>query len=187
MGEKSAQNLLAQIANSKTQSLARFIYALGMRHVGEKVSQSLERKYGSLEVILRAELDDIASISGIGKGLAENVVTGLKLPRVTDLIERLVAAGLNTVSTAQPIGTQLAGLNFVITGSLSQARDALQAKLEALGARITGSVTKKTSYLIAGENAGSKLERATELKIPVLSEAALEELLAQKTSSQSVS
>lgn len=185
MGEKSAQNLLAQIANSKTQSLARFIYALGIPHVGEKVSQSLERKYGTLEAILKAEVDDIASISGIGKGLAQSAVTGLKLPRVADLINRLVSAGLNTSSTAQPIGTQLAGLNFVITGSLLQPRDALQSKLEALGARVTGSVTKKTSYLIAGENAGSKLERATELKISVLTEVALEELLTEKTSSQS--
>jgi DNA ligase (NAD+) len=81
------------------------------------------------------------------------------------------------------VGTQLAGLSFVITGSLSQPRDAIQTRLEELGARVTGSVTKKTSYLIAGENAGSKLERATELKIPVLSEAALEALLAERTGS----
>jgi DNA ligase (NAD+) len=181
MGEKSAQNLLTQIENSKKQSLARLVYALGIPHVGEKVSALLERKYGTLEAILNATAEDLAGISGIGPGLAQSAVSGLHLERIKALLERLVAAGVNTVSTAQPIGTQLAGLNFVITGSLSTPRDALQARLEAMGARVTGSVTKKTSYLIAGENAGSKLEKATELKVPVLDEAGLETLLAEKT------
>jgi DNA ligase (NAD+) len=180
MGDKSAQNLLDQIAGSKTQSLARFVYALGISHVGEKVSSLLERKYGNLDAILSATVEDLSGISGIGKGLAESAVTGLHLPRIAELISRLRAAGLNTQSDAKPVGTQLAGLSFVITGSLSQPRDAIQSRLEELGARVTGGVTKKTSYLIAGDNAGSKLERATELKVPVLTEAALEELLTQR-------
>jgi DNA ligase (NAD+) len=180
MGEKSAQNLLNQIALSKSQSLARFIYALGIPHVGDKVSTLLERKYPNLEAVLNATVEDLGTISGLGPVLVEFVYNGLRVPRVATLIERLKAAGLNTDSKVEPIGTQLAGLSFVITGSLSKPRDEIQSRLEKLGARVTGSVTKKTSYLVAGENAGSKLEKATELKVNVLDEAALETLLLEK-------
>ncbi len=180
MGEKSAQNLLTQIEASKSQSLARLIYGLGVSHVGEKVSSLLERQFPDLEAVLAATPDDLSGISGMGPMLVDAVINGLKLPRVAALIERLKAAGLNTRSNAEPIGTQLAGLSFVITGSLSKPRDELQSRLEKLGARVTGSVTKKTSYLIAGENAGSKLEKATDLKVAVLDEAGLETLLLEK-------
>ncbi|NJK46295.1 MAG: NAD-dependent DNA ligase LigA [Pleurocapsa sp. SU_196_0] len=180
MGEKSAQNLLNQINASKSQSLARFIYALGVPHVGDKVSTLLERKYPNLEAVLNATVEDLGTISGLGPVLVEFVYNGLRAPRVATLVERLKAAGLNTDSKVEPIGTQLAGLSFVITGSLSKPRDEIQSRLEKLGARVTGSVTKKTSYLIAGENAGSKLEKATELKVNVLDEAGLEALLLEK-------
>jgi DNA ligase (NAD+) len=180
MGGKSAQNLLNQIEASKSQSLARVIYALGIPHVGEKVSALLERKYPNLEAVQNATVEDLSTISGMGPMLVESVYNGLRVSRVAALIERLKAAGVNTDSKAEPVGTQLAGLSFVITGSLSKPRDEIQSRLEKLGARVTGSVTKKTSYLIAGENAGSKLEKATELKVSVLDETALEALLMER-------
>ena len=180
MGEKSAVKLIDQIAMSKTQPLSRVIYGMGMNMVGDKVSNLLERNFPDLTAIQNATLAQFSSISGMGDTIAASIVDGLNLVRIKNLISKLVAAGLKTTSDAKPIGSQLAGLVFVITGSLSKSRDEIQKHLEEKGARVTGSVTKKTNYLIAGEAAGSKLDKAGELGVKVLNETELEALLLEK-------
>jgi DNA ligase (NAD+) len=180
MGEKSAVKLVDQIQASKPRELSRVIYGLGMSMVGDKVSNLLERNFPDLNAIQNATLEQFSSIAGMGETIAASIVDGLNLPRIKALIAKLEAAGLNTTSNAKPIGTQLAGLAFVITGSLSKSRDEIQKHLEEKGARVTGSVTKKTNYLIAGEAAGSKLDKANELSVTVLNEAELEALLLEK-------
>ncbi len=177
MGEKSAVKLSDQIQGSKTRELSRVIYGLGMNMVGDKVSNLLERNFSGLPAIQNASLEQFLSISGMGDTIAASIVDGLNLPRIKALIGKLEAAGLNMTSNAKPIGTQLAGMAFVITGSLSKSRDEIQKHLEEKGARVTGSVTKKTNYLIAGEAAGSKLDKATELGVSILNEVQLEALL----------
>ncbi len=177
MGEKSAVKLVDQIQASKTRELSRLIYGLGMNMVGDKVSNLLERNFPDVKAIQNASLEHFSSISGMGDTIAASIVDGLNLPRIKALIVKLEAAGLNLTSNAKPIGTQLAGMAFVITGSLSKSRDEIQKHLEEKGARVTGSVTKKTNYLIAGEAAGSKLDKATELGVKVLNEAELQTLL----------
>jgi DNA ligase (NAD+) len=178
-GEKSAQNLLQQLQASKDRELARLLIGLGVHLMGEKVSTLLEKHFANLDAILAATVEDIAKIPGVGNTIAESVVAGLADPTMQSLITRLKAAGVNSQSRAKPTGTQLAGLNFVLTGSMSRSRDEISAQLEALGARVTGSVTKKTSYLVAGEAAGSKLDKANTLGIKVLDESGLEALLAE--------
>jgi DNA ligase (NAD+) len=180
MGEKSAVKLVDQIQSSKSRELSRVIYGLGMNMVGDKVSNLLERNFPDLNAIQNASLEQFSSIPGMGDTIAASIVDGLNLPRIKALIGKLEAAGLNMTSNAKPIGTQLAGLAFVITGSLTKSRDEIQKHLEENGARVTGSVTKKTNYLIAGEAAGSKLDKAAELGVSILNEADLEALLLEK-------
>jgi DNA ligase (NAD+) len=183
MGEKSAVKLVDQIKASRSRELSRLIYGLGMSMVGDKVSNLLERNFPDLNAIQHATLEQFSSIPGMGETIAASIVDGLNLPRIKTLIAKLAAAGLNMISNAKPIGTQLAGLAFVITGSLSKSRDDIQKHLEAMGARVTGTVTKKTNYLIAGEAAGSKLDKANELGVTVLNEAELEALLLERGAS----
>ena len=181
MGEKSAKNLIDQIETSKTRELSRVIAALGIPMVGEKVSVTLEKNFPNLDAVLAGSEEQFAAISGFGPTIAAALARAFQDPRILDLIKRLQAAGVNTTSNVKPIGTQLAGLTFVITGSLSRPRDEISQELEGMGARVTGSVTKKTSYLIAGTEAGSKLEKAQELNVPVLDEAGLTAFLAEKS------
>jgi DNA ligase (NAD+) len=180
MGEKSAKKLIDQIRDSKTQDLSRVIAALGIPMIGEKVSVTLEKNFPDMDAILAGSEEQFAAISGFGPTIAASLARAFKDERILDLIHRLQAAGVNMDSNVQAVGTQLAGLTFVITGSLSRPRDEISKQLEGMGARVTGSVTKKTSYLIAGSEAGSKLEKAQELNVPVLDEAGLTAFLAQK-------
>jgi DNA ligase (NAD+) len=180
MGEKSAKKLIDQIRDSKTQDLSRVIAALGIPMIGEKVSVTLEKNFPDMDAIIAASEDQFAAISGFGPTIAASLARAFKDPRILDLIKRLQAAGVNMDSNVQAVGTQLAGLTFVITGTLSRPRDEISKQLEGMGARVTGSVTKKTSYLIAGAEAGSKLEKAQELKVPVLDEAGLTAFLAER-------
>jgi DNA ligase (NAD+) len=180
MGEKSAKKLIDQIRDSKTQDLSRVIAALGIPMIGEKVSVTLEKNFPDMDAILAGSEEQFAAISGFGPTIAASLARAFKDERILDLIKRLQAAGVNMDSNVQAVGTQLAGLTFVITGTLSRPREEISKQLEGMGARVTGSVTKKTSYLIAGAEAGSKLEKAQELNVSVLDEAGLTAFLAEK-------
>ncbi|AFZ69095.1 NAD-dependent DNA ligase LigA [Deinococcus peraridilitoris] len=180
LGEKSAGKILAQIEESKTRPLARLINALGISFVGERNAQALERAFPDLSAIASATQEELARVSGLGETIARSVHSALSDPAMQDLVARLEAAGVNTRSTSVRAGAQLAGLTFVITGTLSRPREEIREHLERHGARVSGSVTKKTSFVLAGEDAGSKLARARELERPVLDEDALGALLSER-------
>ncbi|MCP2013355.1 DNA ligase (NAD+) [Deinococcus sp. HSC-46F16] len=179
-GEKKAANVLAQLEASKTRPLWRLIHALGIPHVGERGAQALARAFGTLDALLSATPEQIEAVPGMGGVLAGSVTAALADETMRDLLRRLREAGVAPVEEAAPRGDALAGLTFVLTGSLSRPREAIKAELEAAGARVSGSVTGKTSYLVAGEEAGSKLARAQELGVTVLDEAGLAALLAER-------
>ncbi|WP_264777288.1 NAD-dependent DNA ligase LigA [Deinococcus aetherius] len=179
-GEKKAANVLAQLEASKTRPLWRLINALGISHVGERGAQTLAREFGTLDALLAATPERIEAISGMGATLAQSVTAALADENMRGLLRRLREYGVNPVEETVQRGAALAGLNFVVTGTLSRPREEIKALLEREGARVTGSVTKKTDYLIAGEDAGGKLDRARELGTEVLDEAGLSALLEER-------
>jgi DNA ligase (NAD+) len=174
MGRKSAANLMAQIERSKTSDLSRLIYALGIRHVGEKAAATLARSFRTIDRLFDAPLEALQSVSEIGPVLAESVKQFGDEPHNRQLIERLKAAGVNVTSQAPETTGEtgpLAGKVFVLTGTLaSMTREDATAALEKLGARVAGSVSKKTHYVVAGEDAGSKKAKAESLGVPILDE-----------------
>jgi DNA ligase (NAD+) len=174
MGKKSAANLMAQIERSKTSDLSRLIYALGIRHVGEKAAATLARSFRTIDRLFDAPLEALQSVSEIGPVLAESVKQFGDEPHNRQLIERLKAAGVNVTSQAPETTGEtgpLAGKVFVLTGTLaSMTREDATAALEKLGARVAGSVSKKTHYVVAGEDAGSKKAKAESLGVPILDE-----------------
>ncbi|MEP0868691.1 NAD-dependent DNA ligase LigA [Trichocoleus desertorum AS-A10] len=183
MGQKSAQKLVNAIAHSKEQPWSRVLYGLGIRHVGSVNAQTLTARFPSVEELASAEVSAIASVYGIGSEIAQAVHQWFRIPANQTLIERLRAAGLQFAAevTAQPTsGNQaLAGKTFVITGTLpTLKRDEAKALIQQAGGKVTDSVSAKTDYLVAGENAGSKLEKAQSLGVPQLTEAELLALIA---------
>ena len=179
MGRKSAENLLAALEKSKRTSLGRFLFALGIREVGEATAQSLANHFGDLEPIMRADIDALLQVPDVGPVVAEHVFTFFRQAHNQEVIEALIRAGVRWEAIAVPdLASQpLAGKVFVITGTLSKPRDEIKQRLIALGAKVTGSVSKKTDYLIAGADAGSKLTKAETLGIAILDESGLNELL----------
>ena len=176
MGEKSAQNLISAIESSKSAGLARLIYALGIRNVGEVAATALADRFGTLEELTRATVEQIAELEDFGEITAECVVEFFSHPGNIALCERLSAAGLVTVNTNAPKGELFAGLSFVLTGTLpTMSRDEASDLIKQAGGKVVGSVSKKTDYVVAGDAAGSKLTKAQTLGIKVISE---EELLA---------
>ncbi|MDR3984081.1 MAG: NAD-dependent DNA ligase LigA [Dysosmobacter sp.] len=171
MGEKSAENLIRAIEDSKANDLAKLLYGLGIRQVGAKAAQVLSAHFGSLDVLAAATEEELTAVGDVGPITARYVVEYLAADQSKDLIRRLREAGVNLESTAQPVGDRFAGLTFVLTGELSAySRKEAGEKLEALGAKVSGSVSKKTSCVVAGEAAGSKLRKAQELGVPVIDE-----------------
>lgn len=170
---KSAENLVAGIEGSKDRGLARVLNALGVRHVGETAARLIAQAYGSVERIIEASPEEIGAVHGIGRTTAEALSTYLAEPRNRQIIDKLRAAGVVlTEESARPAEGPLSGLTFVITGTLpTMSRKDMTTAIENAGGRVTGSVTRATSFLVAGEEAGSKLEKARELGIPELSEA----------------
>ena len=169
---KSAENLVAGITGSKDRGLARVLNALGVRHVGETAAQLIAQAFGSIDRLLEATSEEIASVHGIGQTTAEALSTYLSEPRNREIIEKLRLAEVKlTEEKARPAQGPLSGLTFVITGTLpTLSRKEMTAAVEEAGGRVTGSVTRATSFLVAGEEAGSKLEKARELGIPELTE-----------------
>jgi DNA ligase (NAD+) len=182
MGEKSAANLSAALEASKDTTLARFLIALGIRHVGETVATLLARRFGDLDPLLAASQEELVAVPGIGDTIAESIVRFFADERNRAEVSRLRELGLrwkkSAPAPATPEEGPLSGRTFVLTGTLEgMTRDEAKGRIEALGGKVTGSVSKKTSYVVAGDEPGSKLAKARELEVPVIDQAGLEELL----------
>lgn len=171
MGEVSAQNLVSAIARSKENDLSRLLFAFGIRQVGEKAGKVLARHFGTLDALMAADEQALTEVPDIGGITAASIRSWLDSPQSRHMIERLRQAGVNFESKAEPQDIRFRGMTFVLTGSLTLfTRQEATEKIEAFGGKASGSVSKKTTYVVAGENAGSKLQKATELGIPVLTE-----------------
>lgn len=180
MGEKSADNLLAALAESKKNELDKLLFALGIRHVGAKVARILATEFGSMEKLQQAQPEELAQIRDIGDKIAESVVTWLNVPANIDLVERLAAAGLTMTFTppASQEDNPFFGKTLVFTGTMpTLGRAEAKTMAQDVGAKVSGSVSKKTDYVIAGAEAGSKLEKARQLGVTVIDEAEFLRLL----------
>jgi DNA ligase (NAD+) len=178
IGEKTADSLLAEIERSKSAPLARVLLGLGIRHVGERTAQALSDAFGSLDALIAATVEDLTRVNDVGPKVAATVHDFFQNERNLALIERLRAAGLTFTAERRVTTDTLAGLTFVLTGTLpTLTREVAKEKIESAGGKVSGSVSRKTSYVVAGEEAGSKLEKAESLKVPVLDEAGLLALL----------
>ncbi len=179
MGEKSAQNLLDALERSKETTLAHFLYALGIREVGEATSQTLAQQFGSLEALEKASEEELQETPDIGPIVAAHIAAFFHQPHNREVIDKLLQAGIHwpVVERAAEEVLPLKGKTFVLTGNLSRHRSEIKAELQALGAKVAGSVSRKTDYVVAGEAAGSKLAKAEELGITILDEEQLDELL----------
>ena len=179
MATKSASNLLAQIEASKKRDLSNLIYALGLRHVGDRTASTLARQFGSLEALSKATVEELDDVPEIGLTVAQSVRDWFDDPGNIELCKRLEAAGLTTtIEQSAPTDDTLAGKLFVLTGTLAgYTRDEARAAIEARGGRVTSSVSKKTDYVVAGEEAGSKLDKAQALGVTVIDEEAFRKLL----------
>ena len=171
MGAKSAENLIRAIEKSKANDLSKLIYGLGIRQVGEKAAKVLASHFRTFDALNAATAEELTEIDDVGAITAQCIVDYLAQPQSRDLIDRLKAAGVNMESTAQLVDDRFAGMTFVLTGTLTRFdRKTAQGLIEERGGKAAGSVSKKTTYVVAGEAAGSKLKKAQELNIPVLTE-----------------
>ena len=171
MGDKSAQNILDEIENSKKLPLERLIYGLGIRMVGERTAQFLGEHFGSMEALEQAGVEELQNVDEVGPRIAESIVEFFSIPANRKLVERLREAGLTLTGKKKERGTKLAGKTFVLTGTLAKhTRDEAKKMIEDAGGKVTGSVSKKTDYVVAGADAGSKLDKAKELGVAVIDE-----------------
>ena len=171
MGEKSADNILNALKKSKQNDLYRLVYALGIRHVGLKTAKLIASSFPTMEEILNAPAEALEAIDGLGGVIAASAAEFFALPQTGELIASLAEAGVRMTSDLQPAGGVFEGMTFVLTGTLpTLTRSEATEMIEKLGGRVSGSVSKKTSYLLAGDAAGSKLDRAQTLGVPVLDE-----------------
>ncbi len=188
MAEKSANNVLHAISKSKSTTLARFIYALGIRNVGEATAKDLARAFGSLDVLMAADVPALQSVPDVGPIVAESIVRFFAEPHNREVIEQLRAVGIHWPETKAQVenGGVLAGKTLVLTGTMpTLTRDVATVLIEAAGGKVAGSVSKKTHYVVAGVEAGSKLEKARQLGITILEEAGLLTLLGQDETTES--
>ncbi len=177
MGEKSAQNVLDQVDASKMLPLYRVIYGLGIRFVGERTAELLADHFGSLDALMEADLEQLQEVNEVGPRVAESIRDFFAEKRNRELVERLRKAGLRFEAEKKKRGTKLAGQTFVITGTLANySRDQAKKMIEDAGGKVTGSVSKKTDYVVAGADPGSKLDKARELGVRVIGEKEMEEL-----------
>ena len=171
MGKKSAQNLLAAIEKSKSQDLSRLLFSFGIRQIGQKAGKILAARFHTLDALCQATLEELTAVDDIGEITAQNLLNWFSDPQSIHLIERLKEAGVNMTAAEQSSDQRFAGKTFVLTGALERfTRSEATEMIESRGGKASGSVSKKTAYVVAGEAAGSKLRKAQELGIPVLSE-----------------
>ena len=184
MADKSAANLVAAIDKSRHTTLARFLFGLGIRHVGETTAKDLARHFGSLDRLLDASVEQLLEVPDVGPTVAQSIRTFFDQPHNREVVEQLRAAGVRWdehAGAADNTPKPLAGKTFVLTGTLpTLEREDAKALIEAAGGKVAGSVSKKTHFVVAGESAGSKLDKARELAVPVIDEAALRALLEQR-------
>ncbi len=177
LGETVAKKLVAQIEESKTRPFARALFGIGIRHVGKTMAEAIANAYPTMDALMAASEEDLAAVEGIGPKIAHSIFVFLRTPQNVEVIERLGKLGVNMAdepaNTGEQLPQTLEGLTFVLTGALVQSgmtRDEAGAALKARGAKVSGSVSKKTSYVVAGEAAGSKYDKAIALGVPVLDE-----------------
>jgi DNA ligase (NAD+) len=175
--DKSAQNILDEIENSKKLPMERVIYGLGIRFVGERTAQFLAEHFGSMEAIEIAKAEELQQVDEVGPRIAESIAEFFSIAANRKLIERLRAAGLTMTRQIKQRGTKLSGQTFVLTGTLSHfTRDQAKKMIEDAGGKVSGSVSKKTDYVVAGADAGSKLDKARELGVAVIGEREMQEM-----------
>ena len=178
MGEKSADNLIQAINQSRTTTLARFIFALGIRHVGETTAKDLANHYRDMHALMDATGEDLLTVHDVGPVVADSITGFMQEPHNREVIEQLLASGMALSVEEKKVSAAVAGKTFVLTGTLpTLSRDQAKERLERAGAKVAGSVSKKTDYVVAGDDAGSKLTKAEELGVPVIDEATMLGLL----------
>ena len=178
MGKKSAENLMEAIEKSKQNDLSRLLFALGILQVGQSASKALASHFRTLEAIEQASVEELTAVDDIGEVTAGNLIEWFQNPQSQHLLKLLKEAGVNMESTAVQSDARFAGMTFVLTGALERyTRDEASEIIEKLGGKSSSSVSKKTSYVLAGENAGSKLTKAQSLGVPVLTEAEFDEMI----------
>ncbi len=178
IGLTTARTLLKEIEQSKKAPLNRVLYGLGIRFVGERTAQLLAEEFGSMDALMAATQDELERVNEVGPRVSQAIREFFDEEKNRQLIEHLRDAGLTFTAEKRKKSSQLEGLTFVLTGTLPNlSREDAKAKIETAGGRVSGSVSKKTSYVVAGEDAGSKLDKAQELKVPVIDEGKLLELL----------
>jgi DNA ligase (NAD+) len=178
MGDKSAQNVLDEIEASKTLPLERVIYGLGIRFVGERTAQFLAEHFGSMDALMKAGEEELQEVNEVGPRIAQSIVEFFQEPKNRALVKQLQDLGLRLTGTRKERGTKLAGKTFVLTGTLAHfTRDEAKKLIEHAGGRVSGSVSKKTDFVVAGADAGSKLDRAEELGVKVIGEKGMQDLL----------
>jgi DNA ligase (NAD+) len=181
-GEKSSRTLLEEIERSKHAGLARVLMGLGIRFVGERTAELIAQEFGSMEDVMNAGAEELERVEEVGPRISTAITDFFARPANREMIERLKAAGVEMTAEKKQRSTQLAGLTLVLTGTLPNlSREEAKAMVEAAGGKVSGSVSKKTNYVVAGEEAGSKLDKARELGVPVIDEAGLKALIAART------
>ena len=180
-GELSAANLKGELEEAKRRPLNRLLFAVGIPHVGERAALLLARRFGTLDALVEAGPEELEEVEGIGPVIARAVVDWFADEPNRGMMERLAERGVRAEEPPEEVSqAPMSGLTFVLTGTLSRPRPELKQRLERLGAVVSGSVSGRTSYVVAGESSGSKLARARELGVTVLGEAELEELIRER-------
>ena len=178
-GKKFAQNLVDSINESKNNDLSKFITALGIRHVGSKLAKTLAKRYKNIENLMNASLEELSMQEDVGEITADSIYTFFKQDQTIDLINKLKASGVNMESLEEnSTDNRFEGMTFVLTGALEEfTRDEASEIIEKFGGKTSGSVSKKTTYVLAGEDAGSKLTKAQSLGVTVISETEFKEMI----------
>jgi DNA ligase (NAD+) len=182
VGDKSAQNVLDNIEASKSRTLTRVLYALGIRYVGYQTAELLSRAFGTMEKLREASLEEIVAVEGVGPKIAESVYAWFRESDNLRMVDKLAAVGVNMAEDAATLSGPLAGLTIVVTGRLERhSRGQIEQRIKELGGAVGDSVSKKTSYLLAGEDAGAKLDKAKKLGTSIINEDEFEQLVEERS------